>query len=266
MRSIFCNPAIAWFLLNLSSSVIIGFTNGSSIIRPAVFPVFILYEVLLWPTYRGYPSRIAWHILVAIHLILFVYQYFDIALRRKWDFGSHGYLVYGKPLANGPEKEMSQTPKPTKLQRLFFGYWCTFAGRMCSTPFEVKNVAPFSVRDPSYTPTRSQFLVQKVRNWVLYYLLMDLVDNRPVDIKENRITFASRNVPLLFRTQEYPAELMVARIFSTCVYWLMTRLVIDSFMNMVAFLKVGVGLDSVASSRPMFGTAWECWNVRRFWG
>ena len=53
---------------------------------------------------------------------------------------------------------------------------------------------------------------------------------------------------------------------STCAYWLMARLIIDSLTNMFAFLSVGVGLDSVASQRPMFGTAWKCWNVRRFWG
>ncbi|KAL9627905.1 MAG: hypothetical protein Q9204_006251, partial [Flavoplaca sp. TL-2023a] len=59
---------------------------------------------------------------------------------------------------------------------------CTFAGRMCSPPFEVKNVVPFFVRDPSDTPTRSQFLVRRVRN---FDLLIDLVTNGPVDIKQS---------------------------------------------------------------------------------
>ena len=267
MDAIFRNPAMAWFLLNLSSSAIIGFTDSSSILRAAALPVLISYNFFVFPTYLHFSYHKVWALIAAAQNIVCVLQYLEIAVRWKWSFNSHGYLTCKNDDARALGKmETLDASKATIWDRLYFGYWCTFAGRLCGTQFEVKHVPFFSAKDPSYNPSRGQFLLQRTRACLLCYIFMDLVTNIPADVEQSRITFAPENVPYLARVGEYPAELIAARIVTTVIVWASSYAIVDLYMNLAALVRVGVGLDDAKFWRPNFGSIRESYSIRRFWG
>lgn len=268
MESLLRNPAVAWFLLNLCSSTIIGFTDDSSAIRPAALPFFILYNVFLMPTYLHYSYHTAWANIACGQTLWVPFQYLEIALRRKWTFESHGYLTYrSKSAGKHSDRDTSlNAARATVWDRLFFGYWCTFAGRLCGTCFEVANVPLFSSKDPSYIPTRRQFYVQRILRCAICYAVLDLASSVPTDIERIQVLFASKNEPLLTRIGYYPMDLLAARAVTSIGLWPCAYCVIELYTNLAAFVRVGIGLDDVGFWRPNFGSIGESYSLRRFWG
>lgn len=141
----------------------------------------------------------------------YAFQYIETALLTRWNFEFQGpeRLITKLGQIKGQRR-----PVGTSWQGLRFGYYATFSYRCCGTPFEVKNVPPFSFTDRSYVPTRRKFILQFLRN----YLIIDAITVFGSAEANSRL-YAAEKVPFFFRIKSVTLEEIAVRIVSTVFFW-----------------------------------------------
>ena len=145
----------------LAIITILGFTPPS-IIRPAALPLICTCSYIAFQNSR-YFMRLK-HAPTAISYSLwFLILYVEIGLNSKWSLEHQGpteSTAYSKTpwigKANSARPAVKQTG--TFIERFRFGFnrLCSF--RDVDTPYEVKNVARFSTKDPDTIPSCTKFL------------------------------------------------------------------------------------------------------------
>ena len=172
------HPAILVFLQLTIEIITLGFTSPASIFRFAALPLQFTFWYLIHHNLNNY-MRANWsQIFTAACFSIFVMNFTEMALLRKWSFEAQGPNTHppsaqalpqsnGKAYSNGKPKNNSKAPKSTSpkvqdtmLNRLKFGRNSTFSIRDINTPHQLSNIPPFSSSSPSYTPSRTKFLLK----------------------------------------------------------------------------------------------------------
>lgn len=171
----------------------------------------------------------------------------------------------------GKGKKLKMKTKNSIWARAKLGFLITTSFRFTGTPYEVKNVPHFSSRDPSYIPSRREFLRQKAITALTCYLILNLFSLFSSDPATNAAAAAAANyspamIPIFARLSQVSSQELIKRLITTLgagfgAYCF--QLGVHSF---VAFLDVGLGMSEVRYWRPLFGSLKEAYTVRRFWG
>ena len=148
--------------------------------------------------------------------------------------------------------------------RLKFGFLAATSFRYSGMPYEVRNVPRFSAQDPNFVPSRKEFLRRKAITILICYLVLDFL-SLGADPESNAINFSPKRVPLFTRLGDVTGQELIMRLFVTLGFGAGVYSFQTGIQSIFALVDVGLGLSEVKSWRPMFGSPWDAYTVRRFW-
>ena len=149
-------------------------------------------------------------------------------------------------------------------ERLKFGVWVTISTRYIGSPYQARNVPPYSNLNPFFVPTRLDFLLKWSIRFIVCYIVLDFLaqTNQP---EKSPIVYAESYVPFFSRLTEVTIEESMTRIFTTIFYWIAVYAVVQGYYTGLALLSVSSGLDRPELWRPNCGPLSEAYTIRGFW-
>lgn len=260
----------------ISIALVTGFTPPSSPLRIAVL---VLLSLCVWraiSTCTDHISRNTWAAFVAGYMATFLIHYASTAVLSRWSFDKQGpspinapsverqgaksgTIINGKP---GRKRSAEDDLMATFWDRLKFGFRVATTFRYIGTPYQARNVPHFSASDPSYVPSRLNFLSRKAIIFLISFIVLDLT-NLGADVP---LDFSPKTIPLFTRVSHVTSQQLLTRLMTTLGY----GIVVCSFQQLIqsiwALIDIGFGFSKVESWRPLFGSPEEAYTVRRFWG
>lgn len=137
--------------------------------------------------------------------------------------------------------------------------------RSIGSPRQIKNVPYFNRRSPTFRPTRTQFLIFRSVRFVLCYLLIDFLTSIP---SPSASRFSPEAEPFLTKllAGQMTAVEFAERASMTMSFYLMVYVIQVTTYDFFSIVAVGLGLNNAGDWPPRFGSIWEAYSVRRFWG
>ena len=251
--------------------LLLGFTSSDSILRSASLPILIFRNYYLTFSYTPYAPRWPWIDIVLWDVQCGLLDHIEKILLSRWTFeirGPSAEIAKRRELGEGKEIkafiEKSSTGDET-WDRLKFGTWTAFSSRYVGSPYQARNVPPYSTSDPSYIPSRRVFILQRGATILLCYFLTDLFF-RVSQSYHNHVIFAESYVPVYARLDEVTAEEVLIRVLSTTGFWFGAYTTIQAYHSATALIAVASGLMTPADWRPIFGSLGDAYTLRGFWG
>lgn len=206
-----------------------------------------------------------------------VFRYVSLVLLRKWSFENNA----GPSLCidGGEKKDAGIHPnedckkKKTKekerqggfFQRVMYGLAIANSTRHVGTPYQVKNVPHFSSQDPTYIPTRSNFLFRTASTIATSYLVLNILSASSLHSGGADIYLHPSRIPLLGRLQHVTGREIIARTHAVARHWISTYTVITFLNSTIDFIGVA-SFCAVKDFPPSFGSITEAYTIRQFWG
>ena len=253
-------------------ALLVAFSPQGSILRPVIFPFLVLYNYYLLPTYVSYIPRPPWIAFVSGEILCELLDYLEKLLLSQWSFKTYGPSVAAST-AKKADKRSVKRPVPDEQtdigrdiwERMKFGAWVATSTRYIGSPYQTRNVPPYSKLNPSFVPTRLEFLLVWSTKFIVCYLIVDVLTqaNHP---EKNPINYAEGYVPFFSRLAEVTIEESVIRICTSIFFWFGFYVIIQGYHSGLAVLSVSTGLDRPELWRPFFGPLSEAYTIRGFWG
>ncbi|KAI9651498.1 MAG: hypothetical protein M1831_004669 [Alyxoria varia] len=237
-----------------------------------------------------YPVWAAWATSISTILLL---QYVDVGILSGVEYDKTavlGHKTFTEAAARGSyerndgmeeEKDAGRSGWTAKPSSRYAGYWTEQVAKLIfgilqmvsfrhvDTDWEVKNVPPFSASDPSYVPSRQNFLPRKLFVLTLCYLVIDGSDTlgKQSSAEETAQIFSASNVPLLMGSREnFSTERLAIRAGATFMFFLNIFVSGHFVYSSLAIASVSSGLSEPRAWRPAFGALSDARSVRLFWG
>ena len=271
-------PMVAFGIIGVqltTTSMVLGFTSQGSLLRPAALIPMLLYaysqqscvEQIQHPAGRAFLGAAS---------IFLVFLYIDVALLNRWTYDAKGPTAsigglapvdsgLSKPKWVTGEEHTAPGTIGTILARLRFGLSMSLQGRFAGTKWPVKNIPPFSQRDPNYVPSRVAFIMGKILKCSIYILILRLSSSFG-NPNENPVLFSSNRIPFLSRLREVSTLEISTRVLSVLGYWTVQYMVIQVLYSVLAVLAVALHITDVDVWPPVFGSVEEAWSIRQYWG
>ncbi|KAB5522131.1 membrane bound O-acyl transferase family-domain-containing protein [Coniochaeta sp. 2T2.1] len=254
------------------AAILIGFTSPGSFWRIATLP-FPLWAIWIGMQERHVvgPAGNMINLFIIGHQATYFLDYIDVVLLRKWTFEARGPTdtLNRDSRANGTalKTDGSKTNKsPGSFRsRLAFGFQTATSRRHINTPYETKNCPHFSAEDKSYVPSRSRYMLRTLGSVVACYLFVDINDATSLS-GENARLFAPDQIPFFFRLGSVTIDQIALRLVIAVMVWAATYCLIRMAYDMVGIAAVSLRITGVRSWRPLFGSVWDLYTLRRFWG
>ena len=251
--------------------LLLGFTSSDSILRPASLPLLVFYNYYLISSYTLYIPRSPWIDVIAGEVQCGLLDHIEKLLLSRWSFEIRGpstEVEKRRELGEGKKIEAfiqkSSTGDETR-DRLRFGTWAAISSRYIGSPYQARNVPPYSTSDPSYIPSRRVFLLQRGATFLFSYVLTDLLVLVSQSYR-NHYVFADSYVPFYARLDEVTAEEVLIRVGTTIGFWFGAYTSIQAYHSATALIAVASGLMTPADWRPTFGSLSNAYTLRGFWG
>jgi hypothetical protein len=252
---------------------VVGFTNPKSTLRPAAIPLVALCPYLQLPLLDDISHPILRAFLggACVYIVLL---YTDTAVIHKWDFDGRGPTsdagglrpaLPEKPKTNGRNNVAEPGMLTLFWRRLKFGLGTSLQTRFPATKWPVRNIPPFSKNDPGHVPLKVAFISGELLKLIACLLFLISLDHVPKDPETQRF-FSSEYVALFSRLESITRSEGVMRSASVLGYWTSQYVVIQAVYSVFAILTVTLGVCSVASWPPVFGSLSDAYSIRNFWG
>jgi hypothetical protein len=189
------------------TSIVVGFTLPSStIIRCGTFPFMALCMWQCIPTSIEHMVHTPWASLVSGYAVVFLFHFIDVALLSRWSFRTGGPRT-GPGLQVRSSSTKAQLAKYERnpsvhvdnhgswWDKFVFGLSITCSFRFIGTPYQVRNVPRFSNSDPSYVPSRAQFLRRAALIIFVCYLALDATTSN-MNPEMNRNYLLMQKIPV----------------------------------------------------------------------
>ena len=271
-------PIVASGLIGLqlaTTSTVIAFTSQHSLLRPSALPLVLLsvYAQLSCLEQIQYPVGRAFLGAASVFLVIL---YIDLALLSQWTYDAKGPTSSmgglspvdsnsSKPKWDISNRKSSLGTIKAILDRLRFGFDISLQSRFPGTKWPVKNIPPFSRRDPGYIPSKAEFLLRSLLKCLIYVLILHLSSHLG-NPDENPILFSSDRIPFFRRLRNVSASEMSTRILGVLGYWTVQYMVIEVLYSVLAILAIALRITDVDVWPPVFGSVDEAWSIRQFWG
>ena len=257
--------------LSLIASLV-AFSSPTSYLRPALLPILVICNYFLLSTYSSYITRTPWIAYVSGVTLSQLLEYVEKLLLSQWSYDCYGPSAQNvtKQKADKHRDSISFPSRQSKLEgtilnRLKFGCWVAVSTRYIASPYQARNVPPYSYSDPSFVPTRSNFLLKKAAVLVLCYCTMDLLAHGDQPDR-NPIVYAENHVSFFTRLDDVTMEEIVTRTITSVFFWFGSYIAIQGYYTGLALLSVASGFDCPELWRPNFGPLSQVYTIRGFWG
>ena len=133
------------------------------------------------------------------------------------------------------------------------------------SPYQARNVPPYSYSNPLYVPSRSAFLLKCASVVILCYLIIDTMShlNQPLT---NPTTYAESHVAFFTKLQDITTDELVTRTMTSIFYWVGIYVIVQGYYSGLAFPSVASGLDHPGLWRPFNGSLSQAHTIRGGWG
>ena len=269
MSSIITYP---WTLLGAQILIYatIGFTKPSSLLRPsAVALLFALCALLMTTAHEQIDNR-AWKCFATASAIAFPLTAIANFLVDNVTFTAGGpeRVVIGNTSSNhvaaaqGEKKNIGIVSRP-QSSKFWFAVDQATSRRRIGTPWQTKNVPPFSSRDPGYIPSRSSFLLKTATS--IFYCQLIWYIGATQQLPDTPFVAIDKQ-PLLSRFREVTVEEIVFRAGCTASFYVQIVATLKLVSHLFGFIAVASGLSEPAAWPPSFGPLSELYSIRQFWG
>jgi hypothetical protein len=253
------------------AAIMMGFTSANSFWRLATlpFPLWVIWVGTQESRIGTYGSMI--QPVVTGYAVTYVLDYVDRILLQRWAFEAGGptkrFVSDSETNGSATKKEMRKPPGPISpfWARLLFGFDAATSRRHLNTPYEVKNCRHFSATDKSYVPSRSKFILGALGSFVACYLFIDINDANAQSDQDTSF-FTPDKVPFFSRLGEIKPEELVVRFIIPLIIWATSYSMIQMTYDLMSIVAVSLRITNVESWRPIFGSIWDAYTVRKFWG
>lgn len=253
------------------AAIMMGFTSSNSFWRDAnlPFPLWIIWIGTRESRVGTHGTMI--HPLVTGYAVTYVLDYVDRVLLQRWAFEAGGPTKRFDP---NNETNGGATKKETRgstgltsslWARLMFGFDAATSRRHLNTPYEVKNCRHFSAKDESYVPSRSKFVLGALGSFIACYLFIDINDANAQSDQDTAL-FAPDKVPFFSRLGDVTPEELAVRFIIPPIIWATSYSMIQMTYDLMSIVAVSLRITDVKSWRPVFGSIWDAYTVRKFWG
>lgn len=209
---------------------------------------------------------------VSGHVVLLLFHYIDVALINQWSYETHGNVSSRAPTTfDQTTSAVWQGSSFLKCldtrswwKRACFGFSTTITCRFVGTPDQIKNIPPFSVRNPHRIPSRNSFLWWSVLIITLSYLGMNLFHvNRLAELGAEYVT--PQHIHIFRRFHEVSSREICMRVF--ICFLTLFRIVSTQagLYNLAAFVAVLLHLSKPADWPPFYGSPLDAYTIRRYW-
>lgn len=267
------HPFVIAMLQNRAASLTAGFTLSHSIWRPIVLVCLLVCSALsiywfpVYITTTAWPARVLGGTSLSIPL-----HFFDRLILRRWAFGD------GQPGPHDPVKNKLEG-KRTKQDgadgkggndsafaaRMGFGQNVTASVKDTGKPWEVKNIPPFSTRNPSWVPSQTEFICRKLLSLLFCYYTQLLTIDAIVKYKDSLLLLDER-IPLLSRLGNISTQEAYFRVLIVFLHWLLQYCYMEGFHSLFSIISVSLDVSNIPVWRPFFGDFVHSYNLRNFWG
>lgn len=252
------------------TALVLGFTAADSVLRIAALPLIPLCSYLQlpyianieYPAYRALLGGVGGFVPIL---------YTNTALLDGWSFeakgptSSLGGLTPAKVELKRKDTAEKGQGGADFLERIRFGLSISLQSRYAATRWAVKNIPPFSRKDPGYVLGKGEFLRQIMIKLITYILILDLITLAPSDDKKI-ITFSSDLIPIFTRLSTISPEEILVRTLSVIANWSISYVVLDTLYSIFALIGVLSGVTAINTWRPAFGSISDSYSIRQFWG
>lgn len=252
------------------AAIMMGFTSSDSFWRLATlpFPLWIIWLGTQESRIKTYGSMI--QPLVTGYAVTYVLDYVDRVLLQRWAFEAGGptkiFDVDNEKNGSATkETKLSTSPTSSFWARLVFGFDAATSRRHLNTPYEVKNCRHFSAKDKSYVPSRPKFILGALGSFVACYLFIDINDANAQSDQDSSL-FAPDKVPFFSRLADVAPEELAVRFIIPLIIWATSYSMIQMTYDLMSIVAVSLHITNVNSWRPVFGSIWDAYTVRKFWG
>ncbi|KAF2825501.1 hypothetical protein CC86DRAFT_419548 [Ophiobolus disseminans] len=248
-------------------SFLIGFTPAKSISRFASLPVLatILWQCMtLCPFYL---VRMPWAGLVGGYAVSVFSQYFNVAFVSYFEF-RRGGPTSGAAILRRTEMSKAKKAALTAAEyhrRFLFGWDAMTNWRAVGAPYVVRNLSPFSSKDPSYVPSRSRFLLRTAAIAIASYLALDSLDSMSDPVVAQAF-FSNSNIPLFSRLGKVTGDKLTMRLFGAIFERVGLNAVQRGMYSVFGFSSVSLHLSNPNEWLPFYGSYSSIYSLRNLWG
>ena len=259
-----------------------AFTPSGSSLRPAILALLAAYTwaCLSWYSSLTNPSH-RFGGTAGIVCALWPLVFIDRLLLRQWAFEDRHYIFpaefarkklqddndeYKEDDSNHVDKAhvTAKVSKDTLRSRYAFGEEVVTSGRMVCTPWEAKNVPPFSASDAKYVPSRVSIIARETRNLIASILFREVT--MEVQMSVDPVCYAQSRVPFLTRLDEVTHGEVLVRSMVAILSWIYLYWALQMIFSVRTILLAIVKPGEMRKLRPLFGSLVDAYTLRGFWG
>lgn len=249
-----------------------GFTSPDSPQRYAVFIVLCLYVWLTLANFTAYVQSTSYFANIIAGIIFNLpLTYFDRLILRKWRFEDRRSIlaISTNNKANDGTQRPTQTANSmdeddTISSRFAFANEVGGTVRGPGTSWEVKGIPHFSNSDPRWIPSPLTFTIWKLGIMIGCFLLYDHVVDVRLALEKDLLQPSC--VPFIARIGEVTWEEVWTRVVVNVTFWVSGYCVLQLLFSIPAIIAVCLNPESVEEWRPAFGTIFDAFTLRKFWG
>lgn len=269
-------PFTLYYLLYLAFQkailiLLLGFTVSHSILRSASLPLLIFCNYHLTFAYTLSVPSGPWIDVIVWNVHCGLLDHIEKLVLSQWSFeirSPSAEIAKRREVGEGKKIKAyieDNSKGDDTWNRLRFGTWVAFSSRYIGSPYQTRNVSPYSTSNPSYIPSRRIFLLQRGAIILFSYVLTDFFV-RVSRSHRNDSVFAETHVPIYARLDEVTAEEVLIRVGTTTGFWLGAYAAIQAYHSATALIAVALDLMTPADWRPIFGSLSDAYTLRGFWG
>ena len=267
------HPLIVYAFQHFLFVLVAGFTKPRSFLRPLgfVFLAFSSWRALsTFTTYIDTPGWVPRAVASAFPQTMLTY--FERVLVRQLSPPTNNEdhkreSIDRRECAMGHENPLRADARRLDSRsfqsRWEYGTHVASSMRGLGTPWEIRNVHPFSRRDPQYVPSPLNFVLWKATTVILCIWVHTFCIETQLSQDQNLMT--PEFIPIFGRLSHVSMEEITVRLIATCTTLTSIYCFIQGGYSFVAMVSVCVRPSAVKEWRPVFGPAIDSYNLRRFW-
>lgn len=265
LRFVLLHPLIMSMLQQYLFIFIAGFTAPTSAIRPLGFMILLVTSYFAISSFEIYVDAPGW---VARALISAFPQtaltYFERMVVRKVSYTSNTpKVLQNGDIVKGKDFNARTGNTSTFRNRFAFGQEVATSMRGLGTPWEIKNIHPFSRKDPTYVPPMVRFVLWNGFKFVFCWYCHTWCIDRQLSLDKSYM--ANENVTFFRRLNQVSWEELKIRYIATATTVVSLYCFMNGLYSFAAAVAVATNPSSIKNWRPVFGDLEEGYNLRRFW-
>lgn len=148
------------------------------------------------------------------------------------------------------------------LSRIWSAFDMTFNPRGINTPWQIRGLPQSSFFEGK--PIRGKFLIRQLCIFAWQYVVFDVLISVAHERWEDQATSAEGKELSHLETPAGPLSLQIT--IQMVASFFVTRLALDLIHRLMSMVTVGTYLSDPTDWPPMFGSIWDSYTLRLFWG